>query len=203
MWIKICGLSTKAAVEAAVKAGATHVGFVFAPSKRQVTIDEATQLANLVPSSIKKVGLFVNAPLSEVEKTVRQVGLDLVQLHGDETRAYIQQLSVPVIKAIPIKNGKLPENLRDYLGNIILLDAPATQFAGGNGQSFDWQSIDLLRLNDFQYFVAGGLTPENVTLAIEMLSPTGVDVSSGVETENKKDLNKIQEFIRKARETNV
>ncbi|MCH4168745.1 MAG: phosphoribosylanthranilate isomerase [Streptococcaceae bacterium] len=203
MWIKICGLSTEAAVKMAVEAGATHVGFVFAPSKRQVTIAEASKLAQFVPPTVKKVGLFVNAPLSEVESTVKQVGLDMVQLHGDESIDYIQQLSIPVIKAIQIKNGKFPENFHDYIGNIILLDAPAGQFAGGSGQSFDWQSIDLSRLEGFQYFVAGGLNSNNVAEAISIFSPNGVDVSSGVETGKQKDLNKIQEFIRKARETNV
>lgn len=203
MWIKICGLSSKEAIDKAVSSGATHIGFVFAKSKRQVSVEEAKILAQSVPKNIQKVGLFVNAPIDEVEKIVSDVNLDMIQLHGDESAEYASQLSKPVIKAIKVIEGKLPENISDYKNSIILLDAPASQFAGGNGESFDWENVDINKLSDYQFFVAGGLNASNVNRAIQIFNPTGVDVSSGVETNGVKDLLKIKEFIKKVEESNV
>lgn len=199
MWIKICGLSTQAAVETAVKAGATHIGFVFADSKRKVTPEYAKYLGKFVPKTVKKVGLFVNEDLTLVQDIVAKVGLDMVQLHGQESADYAAQVGVPVIKAFGIKDGKLPDNISEFKNQVILLDAPPAQFAGGSGTSFDWQALDLSALDGYQFFVAGGLTPENVDEAIRYF-PTayGVDISSGVETNGVKDLEKINHFIEKA-----
>ncbi|MGO2385234.1 MAG: phosphoribosylanthranilate isomerase, partial [Pseudolactococcus laudensis] len=142
MWIKICGLSTHAAVETAVTSGATHIGFVFAESKRQVTPEYAKYLAKDVPKTVKKVGLFVNEDLAVVQEVVAKVGLDMVQLHGQESAAYAAQIGVPVIKAFGIKDGKIPVAIADFKAHTILLDAPPTQFAGGSGQAFDWEKVD-------------------------------------------------------------
>lgn len=198
MWIKICGLSTHAAVETAVTSGATHIGFVFAESKRQVTPEYAKYLAKDVPKIVKKVGLFVNEDLAVVQEVVAKVGLDMVQLHGQESAAYAAQVGVPVIKAFGIKDGKIPAAIADFKAHTILLDAPPAQFAGGSGQSFDWEKVDLTALDGYRFFVAGGLNPENVSQAIAVFKPTGVDVSSGVESEGHKDLTKIEQFISSA-----
>ncbi len=198
MWIKICGLSTHAAVETAVTSGATHIGFVFAESKRQVTPEYAKYLAKDVPKTVKKVGLFVNEDLAVVQEVVAKVGLDMVQLHGQESAAYAAQVGVPVIKAFGIKDGKIPAAIADFKAHTILLDAPPAQFAGGSGQSFDWEKVDLTALDGYHFFVAGGLNPENVSQAIAVFKPTGVDVSSGVESEGHKDLTKIEQFISSA-----
>lgn len=198
MWIKICGLSTHAAVDMAVASGATHIGFVFAESKRQVTPEYAKYLAKDVPKTVKKVGLFVNEDLAVVQEVVAKVGLDMVQLHGQENADYAAQVGVPIIKAFGIKDGKIPAAIADFKAHTILLDAPPTQFAGGSGQAFDWDKVDLNALDGYQFFVAGGLNPENVSQAIAIFNPTGVDVSSGVESDGQKDLAKIEHFISSA-----
>ena len=198
MWIKICGLSTHAAVDMAVASGATHIGFVFAESKRQVTPEYAKYLAKDVPKTVKKVGLFVNEDLTVVHEVVAKVGLDMVQLPGQENADYAAQDSETVIKAFGIKDGKIPAAIADFKAHIILLDAPPAQFAGGSGQAFDWDKVDLTALDGYQFFVAGGLNPENVSQAITIFNPTGVDVSSGVETDGSKDLEKIISFIKES-----
>ncbi|HCN74837.1 phosphoribosylanthranilate isomerase [Pseudolactococcus plantarum] len=195
MWIKICGLSTDEAVKTAVENGASHIGFVFAKSKRQVTPEQARQLSKDVPKSVKKVGLFVNASLDEIAQTIKIAGLDMVQLHGDESIAFANQIAVPVIKAFGIKNGKLPSDIAAFKNHVILLDAPPAQFAGGSGQQFEWEKVALSKLSGYQFFVAGGLNPDNVSKAISFFQPTGVDVSSGVETDGKKDVKKISLFL--------
>lgn len=198
MWIKICGLSTDDAVAATVANRATHIGFVFAESKRQVTPEYAKYLSRNVPKTVKKVGLFVNESLANIEKTIATVGLDMVQLHGQESAAFADQLSVPVIKAFGIKDGKLPVEMLDFKQHVILLDAPPEKFAGGSGHQFDWDKVDLSMLSGYQFFVAGGLNTDNVLDAIRNFKPTGVDVSSGVETSGVKDLDKIKAFIEKS-----
>lgn len=198
MWIKICGLSTHAAVDMAVASGATHIGFVFAESKRQVTPEYAKYLAKDVPKTVKKVGLFVNEDLAVVQEVVAKVGLDMVQLHGQENADYAAQVGVPAIKAFGIKDGKIPAAIADFRAHTILLDAPPAQFAGGSGHSFDWDKVDLTALDGYKFFVAGGLNPENVSQAIAIFNPTGVDVSSGVESDGQKDLAKIEHFISSA-----
>ncbi|MFZ2767838.1 MAG: phosphoribosylanthranilate isomerase, partial [Lactococcus raffinolactis] len=177
MWIKVCGLSTHAAVDMAVASGATHIGFVFAESKRQVTPEYAKYLAKDVPKTVKKVGLFVNEDLAVVQEVVAKVGLDMVQLHGQENADYAAQVGVPAIKAFGIKDGKIPAAIADFRAHTILLDAPPAQFAGGSGHSFDWDKVDLTALDGYKFFVAGGLNPENVSQAIAIFNPTGVDVS--------------------------
>lgn len=195
MWIKICGLSTDDAVAAAVENGATHIGFVFAESKRQVTPEYAKYLSRNVPNTVKKVGLFVNESLANIEDVIATVGLDMVQLHGQESVTFADQISVPVIKAFGIKHGNLPDELLDFKQHIILLDAPPANFAGGSGHQFDWEKIDLAMLSGYQFFVAGGLNADNVSDAIDIFNPTGVDVSSGVETAGVKDVDKIRVFV--------
>lgn len=200
MWIKICGLTTDEAVSAAVENGASHIGFVFAKSKRQVTPEQARQLSQDVPKTVKKVGLFVNATLAEIERTIQIAGLDMVQLHGDENIAFANQLSVPVIKAFGIKDGQIPPDISAFKNHVILLDAPPAQFAGGSGHRFDWAKVELSALSGYQFFVAGGLNPDNVRDAIAYFHPTGVDVSSGVETDGMKDIKEIKKFMKRAEE---
>ena len=195
MWIKICGLSTDEAVKAAVENGASHIGFVFAKSKRQVTPEQARQLSKDVPKSVKKVGLFVNASLDEIVQTIKVAGLDMVQLHGNESIEFANQLSVPVIKAFGIKDGQLPSDISAFKNHVILLDAPPAQYAGGSGQQFEWEKVELSSLSGYQFFIAGGLNPGNVGKAISFFHPTGVDVSSGVETDGAKDVEKISLFL--------
>ena len=169
--VKICGLSTKEAVETAVSAGADYIGFVFAPSKRQVTLEEAAELAKLIPVNFKKVGVFVSPSRAQLLEAIEKVGLDLVQVHGQVADALFEDLSCASIQAVQVDgNGHVPNSQADYL----LFDAPVA----GSGQTFDWGQLDTAELAQ---------------------PPYAVDVSSGVETDEQKDHEKIRRFIERVK----
>lgn len=185
--VKICGLTTKESVEAAVNSGADYIGFVFAKSKRQVGIKQASHLAQFIPKTVQKVGVFVSPTLMELQEAIVKVPLDLVQIHGEFSDEDFEKLDVPSIRAIPVeKTLEEIETKADFL----LFDAPLA----GSGKTFDWE---LLKDENIEkpYFLAGGLTVDNVKQAITFFRPYAVDVSSGVETDGKKDLLKIMRFI--------
>ena len=189
--VKICGLSTVEAVETVVLAGADYIGFVFAKSKRQVSLEQAHELARLVTGKTKIVGVFVSPSLEDLEQAIAQVPLDIVQIHGNFDEALIPKISVPVIRAIQLSNQEdQVSSQADYL----LFDAPEA----GSGQTFDW---DLLKDQKIQqdFFIAGGLTVDNVHQARETFQPYALDVSSGVETDGHKDIEKIKAFIEGAK----
>ena len=189
--VKICGLSTKGAVEAAVSAGADYIGFVFAPSKRQVTLDQAADLAELIPSDVKKVGVFVSPSRAELLEAVDKVGLDLVQIHSQVADDLFEDLPCASIQAVQVDgNGHVPHSRADYL----LFDAPVA----GSGQTFDWGQLDTAELAQ-PFFIAGGLKEDNVVKAIQNFTPYAVDVSSGVETDGQKDHEKIRRFIERVK----
>ena len=189
--VKICGLSTVEAVETAVLAGADYIGFVFAESKRQVSLEQAHELAKLVTGPTKIVGVFVSPSLEELEQAIGQVPLDIVQIHGMFDEALIPKISVPVIRAIQLSDQEAKvTSPADFL----LFDAPVA----GSGRTFDW---DLLKDQKIQqdFFIAGGLTVDNVRQARETFQPYALDVSSGVETDGRKDIEKIKAFIEGAK----
>lgn len=189
--VKICGLSTVEAVEATVLAGADYIGFVFAESKRQVSLEQAHELAKLVTGKTKIVGVFVSPSLEDLEQAIGQVPLDMVQIHGTFDEALIPKISVPVIRAIQLSDQEAKvTSPADFL----LFDAPVA----GSGRTFDW---DLLKDQKIQqdFFIAGGLTVDNVRQAKETFQPYALDVSSGVETDGRKDIEKIKAFIEGAK----
>ena len=189
--VKICGLSTKEAVETAVSAGADYIGFVFAPSKRQVTLEEATELAKLIPVNVKKVGVFVSPSRAELLEAIEKVGLDLVQVHGQVADELFEDLPCSSIQAVQVdREGLVPNSQADYL----LFDAPVA----GSGQTFDWGQLDTAELAQ-PFFIAGGLKEDNVAKAIQHFTPYAVDVSSGVETDGQKDQEKIRRFIERVK----
>lgn len=196
--VKICGLKEEQHVQAAVEAGASWVGFMFAPSKRQISLERAAQLAKLVPSHVKKVGVFVNPTAEEVSEAVDTVGLDFVQYHGNEEAAFIKQMNFPSIKAFSIRSYEDVEKASRYEVDYYLFDAPGTQFAGGSGHVFDWSLLDQLSISKDQVILAGGLNAANVADAIAQVKPFGVDVSSGVEKGGSKNSELIKEFIHAA-----
>jgi phosphoribosylanthranilate isomerase len=207
--IKICGLKTPETLEAAIAAGADWVGFVFfAKSPRNVLLDEAKVLGQIVGSRAKKVALSVDADdtaLADIEKALTP---DLHQLHGHETPERVAAIRArfgrPVIKAVGIAEAADLETARAYetAADWLLLDAKPPKNAalpGGNGLSFDWQLLAGLDLEK-PFMVSGGLDPSNVGEAIAISHPAGVDVSSGVETApGVKDPAKIRAFIEAAR----
>ena len=189
--VKICGLSTKGAVETAVSAGADYIGFVFAPSKRQVTLDQAAELAKLIPSHIQKVGVFVSPNQLELLEAIEKVGLDFVQVHGQVVDKLFENLPCASIQAVQVDgDGHVPNSQADYL----LFDAPVA----GSGQTFDWGQLDTTDLSQ-PFFIAGGLNEDNVEEAIQHFTPFAVDVSSGVETDGQKDHEKIRRFIERVK----
>lgn len=185
--VKICGLSTKEAVKTAVSAGADYIGFVFAPSKRQVTLEQVAELAEIIPANVKKVGVFVSPSRAELLEAIEKVGLDLVQIHGQVVDKLFENLPCGSIQAVQVdEGGHVPNSQADYL----LFDAPVA----GSGQTFDWGRLDTTELAQ-PFFIAGGLNEDNVARAIQHFSPFVVDVSSGVETDGQKDHEKIRRFI--------
>ncbi len=200
MKVKICGLRHKKDIEAAVEAGADYIGFVFAKSRRQVSLEEAHDLATVIPTSVKTVGVFVNPSLADVLQAVKDVPLDIVQLHGQESPTFVETLRVPVIKAITLSAGTDLSTVSLYPKNIhFLLDAPGSAYEGGSGHVFDWHTIEPKSLPMERVFIAGGLNIENVHQAVTYFAPYGVDVSSGVETDGQKDVSKIMRFVAEAK----
>lgn len=189
--VKICGLSTKGSVETAVSAGADYIGFVFAPSKRQVTLEEAAELAKFILVDVKKVGVFVSPSRAQLLEAIDKVGLDLVQIHGQVPDDLFNNLPCASIQAVQVDGeGHVPNSQADYL----LFDAPVA----GSGQTFDWGKLDTTGLAQ-PFFIAGGLHEDNVEEAIQHFTPFAVDVSSGVETDGKKDHEKIRRFIERVK----
>ena len=189
--VKICGLSTVEAVETAVLAGADYIGFVFAASKRQVSLEQAQELAKRVTGKTKIVGVFVSPSLEDLEQAISRVPLDMVQIHGAFDEALMPMISVPVIRAIQLSDQEAQVSSQaDYL----LFDAPVA----GSGQTFDWGLLKDQKIQQ-DFFIAGGLTEDNVRQARETFQPYALDVSSGVETDGRKDIEKIKAFIEGAK----
>jgi phosphoribosylanthranilate isomerase len=198
--VKICGLMELEHVKTAIESGADAIGFVFAKSRRQVTVDQARELATAIPSNVLKIGVFVNEALEEVERIAREIPLDVVQLHGDEDPDYVRRLSIPTIKALSIKTKEDVQQASQYEVDYFLFDAPGVEFRGGSGHSFDWSLLAKENISPDKVILAGGLTENNINEAIHIVQPFMVDVSSGVETAQRKDAEKIRTFIRAVRD---
>jgi len=209
--VKICGIRDKAHALAAIEAGSNFIGLVFAPSPRQVTPAQAGEIVSAVKKCSEAtvlVGVFVNMPASEVNRIASSCHLDWVQLSGDESWEYCRQITKPLIKAVRIKPGQRPEEIGEDLATgvrvlsnqrcVYLLDSQVKGKYGGTGMTFDW-SLARQAAEQFPVIIAGGLTPENVAQAIEIVVPWGVDVASGVETGGVKDIAKIRAFIEAVR----
>lgn len=200
--VKICGVMTPQIAAAAVEAGADAVGFIFAPSRRRVSMAEAAAIAQSLPPFVARVGVFVDAPAAEVEAAARAVPLGVVQLHGEEppeTVAALRRQGLDVIKALRVSDRLNPEDLERYgAASALMLDTQVDGLAGGSGRSFTWEVAGGLS-DRFTIILSGGLRAENVAEALAIVRPYGVDVSSGVETEGHKDPEKIRHFIDEVR----
>ncbi|NHM29384.1 phosphoribosylanthranilate isomerase [Neobacillus terrae] len=199
MKVKICGITDKETALAAADLGADAIGFVFAESKRKIDEETAREIAEILPSNIMKVGVFVNESKENMELIADYVGLTHIQLHGNESHELSQSLPFSVIKAVSIEEGMDLSYITDYPADFLLLDGPKGKYIGGNGISFNWNEIDSKTLNGKSIILAGGLNPENVQEAIQTINPVMVDVSSGVETNGIKDIKKIRKFIEQAK----
>lgn len=195
MLVKICGIQTIEAAQTAKEAGTDFIGLVFAESKRKVTIQQAENIKHsLADSDIKFVGVFRNQPILEVNLISQAVGLDYVQLHGNESLEECGRLNTPLIKALSFKEISQATDYQD-VAEYILIDSPKP----GSGEPFDWSAFKNEELM-IPFFLAGGLSPENVKEAIQQVKPIGVDVSSGVETNGQKDNEKIRQFTHQAKQ---
>lgn len=179
--VKICGLTREQDVQAAVEAGADALGFVFARSPRQITAARANELARLVPAGVLKVGLFLNQPRVEIEQVLATVALDVLQFHGTETAAECRLFDLPYLKAVSMLDNSALQNAgADYPDAAgLLLDSHIAGGAGGSGKVFDWSMV---RHGPIPVWLAGGLNPANVAVAVQQAKPYAVDVSSGVES---------------------
>jgi phosphoribosylanthranilate isomerase len=195
--VKICGITRVEDARAAVELGADAIGLVFyAPSPRNVGLDQARAIVAAIPPFVTVVGLFVNPAAQQVESVLRTCSLGLLQFHGDEAPGFCAGFSLPYIKAARVKaDADLVQYLSPYqAARGWLLDAYHNQLYGGSGESFDWKLIprDLAR----PVILSGGLTPDNVGAAVRQVRPWAVDVSSGVEVaKGVKDAAKIAAFI--------
>lgn len=202
MKVKICGITDKETALLTVKLGADAIGFVFAESKRRINKKATKEIIESLPTHVMKVGVFVNETKEKIEEIVSYTGITHVQLHGDETAEFGTSLKVPVIKAFSVKTEQDIESAKNFPCEYLLFDSPGGKYRGGNGTTFDWTLSDSFPSNK-RCILAGGLTAENVGKAIHISKPYMVDVSSGVETQGKKDIEKIRAFIHNAKTANL
>lgn len=199
MRIKICGITQPQQSLAITQLGATALGFICVPgSPRYVSIEQINLATSHIPEHIDKIGVFANSTIFEIIKVVSSSSLTGVQLHGDETPLFCQELrqvlpSIEVIKAFRVRSWEYLETTLNYTGCVdtFLLDAYHPQQLGGTGKTLDWQVLQSFRPN-LPWFLAGGLTPDNVLTALNQIHPDGIDLSSGVErSPGDKDLDKV------------
>ncbi|WP_342539352.1 phosphoribosylanthranilate isomerase [Sporosarcina sp. FSL K6-1540] len=194
--VKICGLMESQHVKTAVDAGVDAIGFVFAPSRRQVTIAKAQEMAKNIPPGVLKIGVFVDASQDDIEQTFREVPLDFVQFHGDESSDFIEKVGLPSIKVLSVYSDEDAKRFAHYETDYFLFDTPGTDFKGGSGKTFDWQLMKDAGVQSDKVILAGGLNADNVAQAIRTVQPYMVDVSSGVEVMRRKDDKLIRAFIK-------
>ena len=211
--VKMCGISKVETIPAVVEAKPDYMGLVFAPSKRQVTVEQAKTLVEELhkgcakkygsnteqdkDDTIKTVGVFVNETVDNLVTIANESNLDVVQLHGDEDEAFIQSLkertNVEVWKAIQIRRAADAEAWIDSSADMLLFDAYHKDERGGTGDVFDWSCLDTF---ERPFMLAGGIDSTNVARAIRTVRPYGIDISSGIETNGVKDDEKITAFTK-------
>jgi phosphoribosylanthranilate isomerase len=201
--VKICGITNAGDASVAADAGADAVGLVFAESPRRVDFEEARRISLALPENIIRVGVFVDEEPAEILRISREVGLDLAQLHGDETPEIVtavRQGGVKVMKALRVRDAGSLDALDSYEADLILLDAYSERARGGTGERFDWEAAKSSTGRD-NIVVSGGLGPENVREAIEFFEPYGVDASSSLEDgPGRKNGERVRRFVLAARD---
>lgn len=205
--VKICGITSAQDAQLAVEAGADALGFVFfAMSPRKISVERAAEIARAVPKGVRRVGVFVNESPAEMARVADAVGLDLLQLHGDEPPEALAGLVRPALKAVRVGKGFAEEEALRYASRAagLLVDTRLpgeTQLPGGTGVPFDWSLVKGLAARVPFLMLAGGLDPANVAEAVRVVGPHAVDVSSGVEAlPGRKDPARVRAFVQAARE---
>ncbi len=210
--VKICGVRQSENALVAAEAGADYIGIVFVPGRRRRIEPSAARLiidrlSAIGPEAPGSVGLFGDQPLAEVLDTIAVAGLDVVQLCGEESVDYCRAVGdhARVIKVLHVENdapiAEMGNHIDTYaaVGCTVTLDSQVAGLHGGTGESFDWSIAAQLASSGRSFMLAGGLTPDNVSEAISVVKPWGVDVSSGVETDGEQDPDKIRRFVASAR----
>lgn len=198
--VKICGITSVDDALMAVDAGADALGLVFfEKSPRHVDVEVAAGIIAKLPPMVQVVGLFVNADVEVVNRTADHCGLDIVQLHGEESPEYCTLVRRRVMKAFRVRGPESLTPLTDYRVAAYLLDAYSPHAYGGTGEVFDWDCAVAAKRHG-AIVLAGGLTPDNIAAAVARVRPYAVDVSSGVESSpGKKDPEKVRRFIQQAK----
>ncbi len=200
--VKICGITNQEDARACVEAGADALGFIFYhKSPRYVSPEQAARIISSVPKRVITVGVFVNAQAQTVKKIARQCHLDMVQLHGNESSEYIEQLkNLRVIKSVRVQNEATLAVLKDYRTFAFLFDSFSKKALGGTGKTFDWKLIKHSGDIRCLIFLSGGLNERNVGRAIGLVRPDWVDACSSLESSpGKKDHRKVKRFIEKVK----
>lgn len=205
MRIKICGITQPEQGRAIALRGATSLGFICVPSSpRYVTLEQIQDILAVLPTPVQTIGVFVNASLEHIQHTVEKTQLTGVQLHGHETPDFCDRLRhklphTELIKAFRVNTPEILTETQTYIPHIntLLLDAYHPHQYGGTGQTLDWQGLQQFKPT-CPWFLAGGLTPDNITEALQQLNPDGIDLSSGVEhSPGNKDLAKVNLLFEK------
>ncbi len=196
--VKICGITNVKDALHAIDAGADAIGFVFAPSRRRITVQAARLIVQELPPFVKTVGVFVNESLLNIQRIQDEAKLDLIQLSGEESEDFAAYFAADAIKVVHVSTNTCPSATK-YPYNTLLLDTLVEGQKGGSGQKFDWGlAVEIARTR--RIIIAGGLNPENVVEAVHKVRPYAVDVSSGVELEpGRKDDVKVTTFIKRAK----
>ena len=203
-WIKICGTTCVEDALESVAAGADALGFIFAPSKRRVTAEQAQRIIEALPRSVECIGVFMNSTAAEVGSIASQVALTGIQMHGEEfppeVYSYLpkeRRDSMRKIKTIPVRDGMVSGKFDLFVNSPAMVDAWLFDSGAGSGKIFNWQAVrPWMEGRQETFIVGGGLTPENVAEAMRILKPSGVDVVTGVEREpGRKDPEKLKAFV--------
>jgi len=199
--VKICGITNRRDAEDALCFGADAIGFVFASSPRQISVNDAKKISRAVGPWITTVGVFVNESAQNILRVVSECRLGAIQLHGDEPASMVRRLKGHrIIKAFRIFRKSDLKKVADYDADAYLFDTKVSGVYGGSGKSFKWYLLKSTKISK-PYIISGGLNPGNVSAVVRMLSPYGVDVSSGVEKKpGKKDPRLLKRFIQNAKE---
>lgn len=198
MKIKLCGIRRFEDISYVNEFKPDYIGFVFAPSKRQISADFAAKLRAELDSGIKAVGVFVNSSPEETAHTAETVGLDVIQLHGDENKSFISSLrkitQCEIWKAIRVRTSEDIITGDNMGADKLLLDSYSSESYGGTGKK---ANLDAIKKSNIKtpFFLAGGLNAHNIVSALQSISPFGADISGGIETNGFKDKNKIKEII--------
>ena len=202
MEVKICGITNHEDALAAAELGAGALGFIFARSQRQITPEKARDIITEIPLFVKTVGVFVDEGHDKIKEIIRYCGLDLIQLHGDESPELCYEMMPHTIKAIRIKDESSLRSSGAYHGKVraLLLDTFSRNKAGGTGKTFDWKLAKKIKKQGIPIILSGGLEPSNIDRAIRTVKPYAVDVNSGVEERpGKKSYVLMRDLMEKVR----